>query len=193
MAQTIAYNTDKLIGQLHWSQAAILRQAFWSVIRFAVPLLLISAAFESIFDGYVSGVVWLPCALVVAVVGRVFHDKALGMNSRLLKSGELRNRAMAMAEKMDVDLRQVYIVPQGKGHLLNAFAGFGSISLTDTLSQRLNRAEVDCTIAHELGHLKLGHLHKTILTLILAFAIPVMVFFEWPARVPALRPALDLS
>ena len=97
-----------------------------------------------------------------------------------------------MAEKMNVDLRQVYVVPQGKGHLLNAFAGIGSISLTDTLSQHLNRAEVDCTIAHELGHLKFGHTRKTLLTLVLAFGIPSVLFFKWPTRVPAFRPALDL-
>ena len=70
---------------------------------------------------------------------------------RLLKSGEMRNRVMVMAEKMKVDLRRVYVVAQGKGHLLNAFAGLDGISLTDTLSQRLNRAEVDCTIAQTSG------------------------------------------
>ncbi|HKF50895.1 MAG TPA: M48 family metalloprotease [Candidatus Acidoferrales bacterium] len=97
-----------------------------------------------------------------------------------------------MAEKMNVDLRSVYVVPQGKGHLLNAFAGFGSISLTDTLSQRLNRAEVDCTIAHELGHLKLRHGPKILGLLFLVFAFPSLLFFKWPTRLPALRPALDL-
>ncbi|MGB6483484.1 MAG: M48 family metalloprotease [Candidatus Acidiferrales bacterium] len=192
VAQTIAYATDKSIAELHWTHTAILRQAFWSVIRFVVPLLLISVAFEAIFNGELLGIIWLVCAFIIFIIGRVFHDKALGVNLRLLKSGELRNRAMAMAGKMNAALRQVYVVPQGKGHLLNAFAGFGSISLTDTLSQHLNRAEVDCTIAHELGHLKLGHTRKTLLALVLVFAIPSLLLFRWPARVPVFRPAIDL-
>jgi Zn-dependent protease with chaperone function len=178
IGQTIAYFTDKSVSDLHWSRTAILRQAFWSLLRNVVPLLLISAAFEAIFDGELLGIIWLACAFVVFIVGRVFHDKALGMNMRLLKSGEMRNRAMAVAEKMNVDLRRVYVVPQGKGHLLNAFAGFSTISLTDTLSQRLNRVEVDCTIAHELGHLKLGHGPKILLVLFLAFVFPSLLFFK---------------
>ncbi|MGH9711532.1 MAG: M48 family metallopeptidase, partial [Candidatus Acidiferrales bacterium] len=177
---------------LHWSRGAILRQGFWSVVRFAIPLLLIASGFEVIFDGELQGVVWLIAAFGVAISGRVFLDRALGVNSRLLKSSELRNRALAMAERMDVDLRRVYIVPQGKGHLLNAFAGVSSISLTDTLSQHLNQAEVDCTIAHELGHLKLGHVWKTFLTLILVFAIPASLFFRLSSRMLPFRPVLDL-
>lgn len=124
MTQTIVYATDKKVAHLHWSHAAVLRQAFWSVIRFVVPLLLISDAFEAIFDGDPRGIIWLICAFVVSVTGRVFHDRALGVNVRLLKAGELRNRAMTMADRMNVDLRHVYILPQGRGHLLNAFAGF---------------------------------------------------------------------
>ncbi|HEV2304758.1 MAG TPA: hypothetical protein VGR93_04525 [Candidatus Acidoferrales bacterium] len=124
MTQTIVYATDKKVAHLHWSHAAVLRQAFWSVIRFVVPLLLISDAFEAIFDGDPRGIIWLICAFVVSVTGRIFHDRALGVNVRLLKAGELRNRAMTMADRMNVDLRHVYILPQGRGHLLNAFAGF---------------------------------------------------------------------
>ena len=191
IAQTIAYFTDKSVNDLHWSRMSILRQAFWSLIRNVVPLLFISAAFRAIFDGELLGVLWLICAFVVFLIGKSFHDKAMGMNLRLLKSGEMRHRAMALAEKMDVNLRRVYVVPQGKGHLLNAFAGLGSISLTDTLSQHLNRAEVDCTIAHELSHLKLGHAPKLFLVLFLVFAFLSLLFFGWPVRVPAIRPALD--
>jgi Zn-dependent protease with chaperone function len=191
IAQIIAYLADKSVYDLRWSRTAILRQAFWSLIRYIAPLLLISAAFEEIFDGDLLGAVWLVCAFIVFAIGKIFHDKAMGVNPRLLNSGEIRNRCMAMAEKMNVDLRRVYVVPQGKGHLLNAFAGFGGISLTDTLSQRLNRAEVDATIAHELGHLKLGHAPKSLLVLFLAFATPAALFFRWPMRVPGVRPALD--
>lgn len=191
VAQTITYATDKSIGELHWSPVAILRQAFWSLVRCIVPLLLVSAGFGAIFNGELLGVVWLVCAFVIFVIGHIFHDKALGINMRLLKSGEMRNRAVALAAKMNVDLRRVYVVPQGKGHLLNAFAGFGGISLTDTLSQRLSRAEVDSTIAHELGHLKLGHVPKLLLVLFLVFAFSSLLFFRWPAGFPTWRPALD--
>jgi len=62
IAQTIVYATDKSIGELHWSHIAILSQAFWSLIRHVVPLLLVCAAFEAIFDGEVLGMV-LSCPL----------------------------------------------------------------------------------------------------------------------------------
>jgi len=192
IAQTMFYSIDKSIAQLHWSRVAVLRQGFWSVVRFGIPLLLIADGFEAIFDGELQGVIWLIAALGVTLFGRVFLDRALGVNSRLLKSGELRNRALAMAEKMSVDLRRVFIVPQGKGHLLNAFAGVGSISLTDTLSHHLNQAEVDCAIAHELGHLKLRHVAKTLLTVILVFIIPAILFFGLTPRALTFRPAFDV-
>lgn len=189
---TIAYFTDKRVSGLHWSRMTILGQAFWSLVRNVVPLLLISAAFETTFNGELLGLVWLICAFVVFIIGKRFHDVAMGINPKLLKAGEMRHRVMALAEKMNVDdLQRVYVVPQGKGHLMNAFAGFGSISLTDTLSQHLNRAEVDSTIAHELGHLKLGHAPKLLLVLFSAFVFPSLLFFGRPMRVPAFRPALD--
>ncbi|HEV2617329.1 MAG TPA: M48 family metalloprotease [Candidatus Acidoferrales bacterium] len=169
-----------------------MRQGFWSAVRFGIPLLLVASGFEAIFDGELQGVIWLIAALGVGIVGRICLDRALGVNPRLLKSSELRNRALAMAERMNVDLLRVYVVPQGKGHLLNAFAGVSSISLTDTLSQHLNRAEVDCTIAHELGHLKLRHFRKTLFTLVLVFAIPAALLFRLSPQMAPYRPVLDL-
>ena len=90
IAQIISYSTDKSIAKLHWSKRAILRQGFWSVVRFAIPLLLIASGFEAMFDGEVQGVVWFILAFGVAIFGRAFLDRALGVNSRLLKSSELR-------------------------------------------------------------------------------------------------------
>lgn len=40
IAQTMSYSTDKLIAQLHWSRMALLRQGFWSVVRFGIPLFI---------------------------------------------------------------------------------------------------------------------------------------------------------
>ncbi|MEO8145149.1 MAG: M48 family metallopeptidase [Betaproteobacteria bacterium] len=57
------------------------------------------------------------------------------------------------------------------------FAGVGSakrIVLFDTLVQRLNPAEVEAVLAHELGHYKLNHIRKS---LIFSFALTLASLF----------------
>lgn len=95
---------------------------------------------------------------------------------------------------MGVELKRVYIVPQGKGHLTNAYAGgFGSISLTDTLSHSLNYKEMNCVLVHELAHLKLGHVRGYFRDLALPYVSLIILLFKWPSREPALRPVLEFS
>lgn len=193
-SEIIAYAASRKIRDLNWSRSQVLRQGLWEVFRYTLPLLLIGAGFEHIFDGEFGGIILIFAALPIAAIGKVRLENALGFRPRLLKTGELRNRAFRMAATMETNLRKVFIVPQGKGHLLNAYAGgLGSISLTDTLSQSLSYAEVNCTIGHELAHLKLGHIRGYFRALFLPYVFLMILFWGWPERQPAIRPVLEFS
>lgn len=190
--EVLFYATNRRINSLHWTASRVFWQGVWSVVRYAIPLLLIVSGFEYIYDGAFVGIVWILLAVTVAAVGKVGLERALGFNSRRLKTGELRNRAFAMAKTMGANLREVNIVPQGKGHLTNAYAGgLGSISITDTLSQSLTYREVDCTLAHELAHVRLRHAREYFWLLPLPYVFLVLLLYGWPSRISAVRPLLS--
>ena len=191
--EVLFYATNRRINGLHWTAFRIFWQGMWSIVRYAIPLFLIVAGFEYIYDGVFVGIVWILLAVIVAAVGKVGLERALGFKTRRLKTGELRNRAFAMAKTMGANLREVNIVPQGKGHLTNAYAGgLGSISITDTLSQSLTYREVDCVLAHELAHVRLRHVREYFWLLTLPYIFLVLLLYGWPSRISEVRPLLNL-
>ena len=193
-SEVIFYNANRKINGLHWSEPQVVRQGFWEILRYILPLLLIGAGFEHVFKGEFDGIFLILGALPIAAIARVRLDLALGFKSRLLKTGELRNRAFRLATEMEVELRRVYIVPQGKGHLTNAYAGgFGSISLTDTLSHSLSYKELNCIIVHELAHVKFRHVRGYLRDLTWPYVLLVVLLFGWPSREPMLSPFVEFS
>jgi Zn-dependent protease with chaperone function len=184
--------TDRTISELHWSQSAILRQAWWSVVQNVVSMLMVAAGFEAIFAGRYVGIIWIVGAAIVHRVGMVFLRLAEGMRFHQLKSGELRNRSLAMARRMGIYVHHVCMVPAGKGHLTTAFGGGGMIALTDALPKYLSRQQIDSVIAHELIHVKHKHARKGSLLLCSAFLVLMIVTFKLPARIIRFRPLLAL-
>jgi Zn-dependent protease with chaperone function len=100
---------------------------------------------------------------VVARLGTGLSRWADGMKINILKSGENRNVAFSMAKGMRVGLREVFIVPSGKGHLTNAFGSRDAVGITNNLGRFLNREQIRFVIAHELSHVKLRHERKQLL------------------------------
>lgn len=159
-----------------------------------IPLLMIATGFDGIFDGEPAGLFWLVSAAIVAVVGRTRLNRAQGFTLHRVTSGKLRNRAFAIARRTGIKLREVCIVPAGRGHLTNAFATtWGGISLTDNLPKYMTKQEVDSCIAHELAHLKCAHLRKHLLVLVLTFSAMVALLFRLPPHIAPFRPLLDLG
>ena len=186
------YSTDKAVADLHWSTMAIVRQAWWSVVQYVISTLMIAAGFEALFTGRYFGVVWIIGAAITHRVGMIFLRLAEGLRFHSLKSGELRNRSLAMARKMGIDLRSVCIVPAGKGHLTNAYGGSGMIALTDTLPKYLNRQQIDSAIAHELIHVKRKHARLGFLVVLTAFGALALSMFNLREWMMQLRPLLNL-
>src|SRR5688500_5249738 len=85
--------------------------------------------------------------------------------------------------------RGLYVMDGSKrsAHGNAFFAGVGAskrIVLFDTLIQRLNPAEVEAVLAHELGHYKLHHIKKMLvvnfaLTLVSLFVLGLLIDQRW--------------
>src|SRR5262249_2410401 len=109
-----------------------------------------------------------------------------------LKSGEYRNRALRVARGMNVTLRNVFVVPAGKGHLTNAYGMSNAIALTDSLGQHLNDGQMDFVVAHEVAHVKLQHGSKRLLVVVTIVTITALSLFLFSLKTKNLRPLFQL-
>ncbi|MGA8367271.1 MAG: M48 family metallopeptidase [Candidatus Acidiferrales bacterium] len=186
------YAADKAVLNLRWSFWDIVRQAWWRMASFVVPLQMVAMGFQDIFDGAGRGIAWIIGAGLVARLGVIFLRRAEGIKLHETKSGELRNRAFSVARKMNTTIQRVYIVPAGKGHLTNAYGMSRAIGVTDNLGKYLTRPEVDDVIAHEVAHVKHRHGLKRSLFAIALFSAMTLVLFRLPNGIRAWKPVLDL-
>ena len=94
------------------------------------------------------------------------------MELQALTSGDLRDRAFAIARKAGAKLNQVYVLPTERIRMANAFAHLGNnIYLTDYLLKNLSKREVDAIIGHEVVHLQKKHIRVRILILVRAMVL----------------------
>jgi Zn-dependent protease with chaperone function len=115
----------------------------WIIAAFRRPLAMFLAAFVA--TGFASR----------------FAARSHGITLLALTAGALRDRAFELAGKAGVKLRQLYVIPEGRGLLVNAFAVAGdNVLLSERLIRQLTRREVDAIVAHELGHIGAKHLKR---------------------------------
>jgi Zn-dependent protease with chaperone function len=187
------YVVDRTVLKQRWSFAALLRRAWWRLVSFVIPLLMVAYGFTLIFSGKLVGAVWLITAGVTSRVGTAFLRRAEGMKFNRLKSGELRNRALKMADHMGVTISRVYIVPAGKGHLTNAYGLSNAIGLTDSLGQHLTKTQMDYVMAHELAHVKLTHGRKDLLFVVAIYSALTLVLFRFSQHALALQSLAEIT
>jgi len=106
-----------------------------------------------------------------------------------LKDPMLAERVERLLARCGFRSRGLYVMDGSKrsSHGNAFFAGVGAskrIVLFDTLIQRLDPAEVEAVLAHELGHYKLNHVKKTLavnfaLTLVSLFILGLLVDQRW--------------
>jgi Zn-dependent protease with chaperone function len=189
----LSYGIDGFVLGQKWTLIDVSRLAWWRLLSFVVPLLFVSMGTDDLLRGKLQGCVWVALSGIVAVLGMIFLRRAEGFRKREVKGSETRNRAKAIARRMGVKLERVYVVPAGRGHLTNAFAGGGSIFLTDNLGEGLDKREIDSVIAHELGHLSAGHSRKKLLRTIAIYAAMALVLFAFHRNLTKFRPLLDIA
>lgn len=86
-----------------------------------------------------------------------------------LEDGELRQAIEAFAHKNGFNISGIYIIDGSKrSNKANAFfTGFGKqkrIALFDTLVKSMSTEEIVGVLAHEIGHCKLNHIKRMLLT-----------------------------
>ncbi|OQA34366.1 MAG: Protease HtpX [Betaproteobacteria bacterium ADurb.Bin341] len=84
-----------------------------------------------------------------------------------LADGELRHRIESLLQRCDFSASGLFVMDGSKrsSHGNAYFAGFGAnkrIVFFDTLLERLQPAEIEAVLAHELGHFKRRHIAKRI-------------------------------
>ncbi len=173
---------EKLRG-LTWTRTELAMQGLHTFCASLLPLALFLTGLSTMVKGsFRGGVLWMVAALAVLIIAGRARQKFLAMEPHALTTGDLRDRAFAMAHKLGVKLQQVYIIPSGKGQMANAFARRGNvISFTDFLLQRMTRREANYVLGHELSHLKLGHPGKLAMVSLLSYfvAITGLSFFSF--------------
>lgn len=171
------------------TQSQAIRQSFWSVARFALPIPLFILGVGELFTAPRVGVLLFAAAIFSGQLVRRKLAASVGMELHAVTSGELRDRAFAIAQKAKAKLNQLYVLPAERLRMANAFAHIASnIFLTDYLLKNLSKREVDAVIGHEVAHLRKKHIRSRLLIVfgvMLAFTVGTACSEQWiPAAFP---------
>lgn len=164
------------------TQGQAVSQSFWSVARVVLPLSLFILGAAELFNRPRIGVLLFAAAIFAARFINQQLARSYGMQLQALTSGELRDRAFALARKAGAKLNQLYVLPAERMRLANAFAhSANNIFLTDYLLKNLNKREVDAIVGHEMAHLQKKHIRWRILIFIAA-GVAVICAAIWLER-----------
>jgi hypothetical protein len=55
----LCYTTDRTLLKQRWSTSELMWRAWWRIVSFVIPLLMVAVGFETIFDGKPWAIAWL--------------------------------------------------------------------------------------------------------------------------------------
>ena len=179
-----SYPAVRRIGKIGWTFTETVLQMVSVLATILIPALLIFTSLNSLAGhNYRSAVLLLFAGLVLLIALGMWAQKYMAMTPLPLTTGVLRDRIFELAEKAGVKLRQLYLLPSGKGHLANAFAvGNRQVMITELLLEKLTKREVDAVLGHELAHLKGRHAWRVlpVVTILLAtLGFVIVTFLDW--------------
>jgi len=179
-SQFIAYSGDaEFLGQ-RWTAIDLLRLAVWKAVSLYIPLLMVSGGMEDINRHRLLGLLWLLVGGLTAFQGTLRLRSAEGVKLRPVKSGEQYKRASVLSKRAGVHLRQVCVVPFGRGRLSNAYGGGQRIAVTDDYGHWLHGRQLDFVIGHELAHVKHQHGLKKLGAILGIFGVTGILTFWLP-------------
>lgn len=155
-----------------YTSGQLFSMSFWMLAMFAFPMVAILLGVAIFLVSPRWGVVFAGACVLTFRALRLKVLRSRGMQVHALATGELHDRAVALASQAGVRLKQIYILSTERMRMANAFAHqANNILLTDYLLKNMNRREVDAVIAHEITHLKKKHLKvRQIILFVLVFA-----------------------
>ena len=133
---------------------------------------------------------WLAVCLFILFVQWAYPAWIMPLFNRFepLSDPDLKDRILAVADKMAVSVENIYVMDGSKrSEKSNAFfAGFGKkrkIVLFDTLIARHTPEELVAVLAHELAHYHLGHIRRGMILSMAWAGIMLFLFsriLHWP-------------
>ena len=141
-----------------WSPSEVFRRAMLVNAASLAPLFVLVLVLHSLETSPRQAALYA----VVGYFGWLFlnqaFSRAFGPRLHALTSGDLRDRIFDLAQSAGVVLKQVYVLPEERAQLSNAFArSDNSVMITTSLLKNLTRREVNAIMAHEIGHLQAKH------------------------------------
>lgn len=191
--QLVCYSLDRAFLKQRWTTLDLLRLALWRTVSPTFPLLFLATGFSAFYDRRLIGILWLVMAAIVALAAMLRLRSAEGMKLQEVKGGELYKRAFVLAKVTKTPLERVYVVPAGRGHLTNAYAGAHTIAVTDNYGKFLTSTQLDFVIGHELGHSRGKHGQKKLVVTAAVVAIMAVACFSMSTFLSRYRPFLDVA
>jgi len=156
-------------------------QTFWNWIwenfkgllvslTIGIPIILIFYFFLNYFNSFW----WLPFAVIMffisVVLSQIFPVLILPIFYKVspIEDELLKEKIQSLGQRAGIKVENVYKFNMSKNtkKANAAFTGLGKtkrIILGDTLLEKYNVEEIECVIAHELGHYKKRHIVKNII------------------------------
>ena len=119
-----------------------------------------------------------PAVFIVAINLATPLFLAKTLKASPMEEGELKSHLLSLAERNGIENPLLYTWPGRKNKTANALvSGFlkKRIFLTDYLMEHLDAEEIETIVAHEIGHIKKGHLWIR-LGLILGWLVIIQLF-----------------
>jgi Zn-dependent protease with chaperone function len=174
----LSYAVHEQLRGTKWTRREFFAQQFATVGAQILPLML-GASGISIMGRQPELAAGLIISAVIAFqLLTTLKLRVMQTLPQALTTGELRDRIFSLAQRLGVEVKQIFILPAAKGQVANAFAARnGIVMFTDYLLQHLNKHEVDGVAAHELAHLRYKHPAKIGFGLLAAIFLPN--YFSW--------------
>ncbi|HKU27319.1 MAG TPA: M48 family metalloprotease, partial [Candidatus Sulfotelmatobacter sp.] len=173
----LSYPIHARLRGSQWTRREFLVRQAITLGSTVVPMILLLAAVGLLRDEPEIAI-WLFFSTLLAF--QALHVLRIRITRELpqpLTTGELRDRIFALARRLGVVVKQVFILPAGKGQVANAYAAKSSVVMfTDYLLEHLSKREVDAIAAHELAHLRHKHPVKRMAAFLAAIFLPYYFF-----------------
>lgn len=141
-----------------WSPREVVSRAILANAFSILPLFFLLLTVNTFIAGTRHAGVFLVVGIGFWFIWAQFASKAFNLSTYAVTSGELRDRVFDLAQRAGITLKQIYVLPETKAQMSNAFArSDNAVMITGSLLKHLSKREVDGIMAHEIGHLKEKH------------------------------------